>query len=186
MLKFDPPELRDDLARAIERWKRKVHVDLEDYFTNEFVDVTRPGFDAAEHEDRTITPETEFGLSLPEWDNVAVISCHSFIELTEEMEQAQLIERYACWTDRRYLLRVVPANDQTYVDFNRLLPEPESAEEREAQVTYIERAPVLGARRVRPAGGHGRPGEGVGRKGGGEGEVHGKPSRIQQGPDGHA
>jgi hypothetical protein len=49
------------------------------------------------------------------------------------MEQAHLIDGYACWTDRRYLLRVAPANDQTYVDLNRLLPEPTSEEERERQ-----------------------------------------------------
>jgi hypothetical protein len=65
MLKFDPPELRDDLARTTEVWKRKVDVNAEDYFYDEFVDVTRPGFDAAEHEDRTIIPDTEFGLIYP-------------------------------------------------------------------------------------------------------------------------
>jgi hypothetical protein len=82
----------DDLARAIELWKRKVDINVEDHFSDEFVDVTRPGFGAAEHEDRTIIPETEFGLFLPEWDNVTIISCRGFIELTKEMEQAFLIE----------------------------------------------------------------------------------------------
>ncbi len=139
MLKFDPPQLRDDLARAIEVWKRQVDIHREDDFSEDLVDVTLPGFDPAEHEDRTITSETEFGLFLPEWEDAAAISYGGFVKLAEELEQARLIEGCACWTNQRYLLRVAPANDQTYVQLSRLLPEPESEEEREAQLTYIEK-----------------------------------------------
>jgi hypothetical protein len=139
VLSFDPPKLRDDLARAIEVWKRKVGVNREDDFSDEIVDVTLPGFSPDEYEDRTITPDTKFKLFLPEWEDAAIISYASFVELTEELEQASLIRGHACLTERRYLLRVAAANDETYVRFERMLPEPESEDERKSQLAYIER-----------------------------------------------
>lgn len=139
MLKFDPPKLREELAVAIEVWKRRVEPPRDDDFSDDLVDVTLPGFDPAEHEDKTITPKTEFGLCLPEWEDTAIISYGDFVELAAELEQARLIEGYACWTDRRYLLRVAPANDRTYAHLGRLLPEPESEQEREDQLAYVER-----------------------------------------------
>jgi hypothetical protein len=138
VLKFDPPQLRDDLAQAIEVWKREVDIHREDDFSEDLVDITLPDFDPTEQEDRTITSETEFGLSLPKWEDAAIISYGGFVELAEELEQARSIEGCVCWTNQRYLLRVAPANDRTYVQLNRLLPEPDSEEEWEAQLTYIE------------------------------------------------
>lgn len=133
------PELREDLARAIELWKRKVEPPRDDDFSDDLVDVTLADFDLAGHEERTITPKTEFGLFLPEWEDTKLISYGGFVELAKELERARLIGGYACWTERRYLLRVAPANDHTYTHLSRLLPEPESEEEREAQLLYIER-----------------------------------------------
>jgi hypothetical protein len=118
--------LRDDLAQAIEVWKRKIDALREYCISEDIVDVTLPGFDPAKHEDETITPGSRFALSLPAWEDATTISYGDFVHLARELEQARLIERCACWTDRRYLLRVAPANYHTYLHLNRLLPEPES------------------------------------------------------------
>ncbi len=139
MLRFDPPELRNDLARTIEAWKRQVALHREDDLSDDLVDITLPGFDPAEHEDKTITPETEFGLSLPKWDDAAIISYGGFVALAAELKQACLTNGCACWTDQRYLLRITPANDHTFIHLNRLLPDPDSEEERNIQLAYIER-----------------------------------------------
>ena len=79
MLRFDPPELREDLAVAIEAWKRKVESPRDGDFSDDLVDVALPGFDPAGHEDRTITPKTEFGLFLPKWEYTKVISYGGFV-----------------------------------------------------------------------------------------------------------
>jgi hypothetical protein len=138
MLRFDPPELCEDLAKAIELWKRKVKPRRENDFSDDLVDVTLANFDPAGHEDRTITPSNEFGLFLPEWEDTKMISYGGFVELAKELERARLIGRYACWTGLRYLLRVAPVNDRTFAHFSRLLPEPESEQERDDQLAYVE------------------------------------------------
>ena len=139
MLRFDPPELRDELAAAIEVWKREVAPPSPDYLSDDIVDVTLPDFEPAEHDDRTITPRTEFELLLHRWEDSATISYGAFIGLAKELTHARLIEGYACSTDARYLLRVAPVNYPTHAHLDRLLPEPESREEREAQLAYVER-----------------------------------------------
>lgn len=138
MLRFDPPELRDELAAAIEVWKREVEPPSSDYFSDDIVDVTLPDFEPTEHDDRTITPQTEFQLLLHRWEDSATISYGGFVGLATELTQARLIDGYACLTDARYLLRVAPANYLTYAHLDRLLPEPGSIEEREAQVAYVK------------------------------------------------
>lgn len=139
MLKFNPPELQQELSLAIEIWKQVVNPPSVDYFSDDLIDVTLPDFDPAGHKDSTITPQTEFELLLHKWEDSATITYRAFIELAKELSQANLIERRACCTDVRYLLRVAPANDLTYVQLDRLLPEPESKEEREVQLEYVER-----------------------------------------------
>jgi hypothetical protein len=139
IVRFDPPELHGELSHAIEVWKRMVNPPSADYFSDDLVDVTLPDFDPAEHADITITSQTEFELLLHGWEDSIPISYGAFIKLAKELSQARLVEGYACWTNARYLLRVAPANDSTYAHMVRLLPEPESKEEREAQLAYVER-----------------------------------------------
>lgn len=135
-MKFDPPELHEALAEAIEVWKRDVSHPRDGDFSEDIVDVTVPGFDAAALDDRTITPKTEFGLFLPKCEDTLTISYGRFIKLAKEQEEAQLTGGRECQTGLRYLLRVAPANDWTYAHLNRLLPEPASEEELAAQREY--------------------------------------------------
>lgn len=138
MLKFYPPELRDDLAAAIEAWKESIDISWAYDFSEDIVDVTDPDFDPADHEDRLITHETEFELSLPKWEDVTRVTYGEFIELVRELSGAELQDARECRTELRYLLRVDTANDQTTRFLLHTLPDAESESEAELQSEYIE------------------------------------------------
>src|SRR5215208_2205795 len=98
VLKFDPPELQDQLLAAIETWKQKIDITREDdfwddlnNFSDDTVDVTDAGFNAADYPDQTITCESEFDLGLPEWEGTARVTYGEFIELARELSSAELI-----------------------------------------------------------------------------------------------
>ena len=74
MLNFDPPELREELAAAIETWKQKIDISWEYDFSDDIVDVTDADFDAADYPDQTITHESEFKLGLPKWEDAARVT----------------------------------------------------------------------------------------------------------------
>lgn len=138
MLSFDPPDLRDELAAAIDVWKQQIDIS-EDYdFSEDVVDVTKSDFDPAEYEDRTVTYGSEFDLGLPKWEDVARVTYGRFIELARELSGAALKENRECWTERRYLLRVDAANDQTTRFMLHTLPDAESEAEQQLQEEYLE------------------------------------------------
>jgi hypothetical protein len=155
VLKFDPPELQDQLLAAIETWKQKIDItreddfwdDLDDFsddtvvnFSDDIVDVTDAGFNAADYPDQTITCESEFHLGLPEWEGTARVTYGEFIELARELSSAELIENRECLTEHRYLLRVAPANDQTVSYLWQTLPEPNSDVVARLQEKYVKRS----------------------------------------------
>src|SRR5215217_2897230 len=140
VLKFDPPELQDQLLAAIETWKQKIDITWEYDFSDDIVDVTDAGFNAADYPDQIITYESEFDLGLPKWEDAARVTYREFIELARELSGAKLIENRECWTERRYLLRVTPATDQTVSYLWQTLPDPNADADPELQEEYVERA----------------------------------------------
>ena len=140
MLKFEPPELREELAAAIETWKQKIDISYEYDFSDDIVDVTDADFDVAKHTGKTITYESAFRLGLPKWEDAVRVTYGEFIELARELSGASLIENRECRTDRRYLLRVAPANDQADSYLWQTLPDPNSAADLKLQEEYVERS----------------------------------------------
>jgi hypothetical protein len=140
VLNFDPPELREELAAAIETWKQMIDISLEYDFSDDIVDVTDADFDAADYPDQTITHESEFELGLPKWEDAARVTYGEFIELARELSGASLYENRECWTERRYLLRVDPANDQAMSYLWQTLPDPDTDADLKLQEEYVEAA----------------------------------------------
>jgi hypothetical protein len=145
VLKFEPQELRDELAEAIGIWKRMVWEQelgfaWRDDFPLDLVDVTDPGFDPASYEDRTVTPDTEFELTLPRWQDATRITYGDFVRLARELAGAALAQNRECLTEHRYLLRVSPINDEAISYLWHTLPDPETEAHAEAQREYVERA----------------------------------------------
>lgn len=140
VLRFESPELRDELAEAIKVWKGKIRIARAYEFSEDVVDVTDPDFDPAAHPDRLVTYGSEFDLGLPEWEDSARITYGEFIELARELSEADLVENRECRTDRRYLLRVSAANDQTVRYLLHTLPDAETETESKLQEEYVERA----------------------------------------------
>ena len=138
VLKFDPPELQDQLLAAIETWKQKIDITWEYDFSDDIVDVTDAGFNAADYPDQIITYESEFDLGLPKWEDAARVTYREFIELAGELSSANLIQNRECLTEHRYLLRVAPANDQTGSYLWQTLPEPNSDVDPRLREEYIE------------------------------------------------
>lgn len=145
VLKFEPHELRDELAEAIETWKQRIwERGIGSSWKNDFpldlIDVTDPDFDPVGHEDRIITPETEFELTLPRWQESTRITYGDFVRLVRELAGATLGEHRECCTEHRYLLRVSPINDEAIKYLWHTLPDPETDAHAEAQREYVERA----------------------------------------------
>ncbi len=83
MLRFDPPELCDEITATVEsrvaltdpRWERD--------FSDDIVDVSHLEFDPADYEDTTITEGTKSTLSLPRWEDEVRLSYGEFIEFSK-------------------------------------------------------------------------------------------------------
>lgn len=138
MLRFNPPELRDELATAIEAWKQRIDITEEYDFSEDIIDVTDSNFNPADYEDQTITYESEFNLGLPKWEDSARVTYEEFIALSFELAEANLIENRECWTKRRYLLRVSESNDQATRFLLHNLSEAESRAELDLQCEYLQ------------------------------------------------
>jgi hypothetical protein len=138
VLNFDPPELQNELAAAIEIWKQNIDISWEQDIPDSIIHVTDADFDAADDRDQTVTYESDFELGLPKWQSAARITCREFIELTQELGQVELIKNRECLTEFRYLLRVDPANDQATSYLWQTLPDPQSESDRKLQEEYVE------------------------------------------------
>jgi hypothetical protein len=138
LLSFDPPELRGEIAAAVESWKSLTDPRWERDFSYDIVDVADPDFDPADYKDTTITEGTKFTLSLPRWEDEVRLSYGEFIDLNKELESARLRDGRECWTDKRLLVRVSPVSEAAEQYLYRTLPEAESEDERREQLTLIE------------------------------------------------
>lgn len=143
MLKFEPHELRDELAEAIKIWKQRIWEQeigsgWRDNFPGDLIDVTDSNFNPADYEDQTITSDTEFELTLPRWQDAEHITYGEFIHLARELVGATLADHRECWTEHRYLLRVSPNNDKASNYLWHTLPEPVSEADAKAQEEYVK------------------------------------------------
>lgn len=137
MLHFEPPELKNELLKAVTTWNDKVKLDLPvvPFFLPELLSKE---FDCSKYEDQIITQNSEIEVELPYWEESAIITCKEFIELAEELKTAKLQENKICKSNRNLLVRIESTNEETDKFMYHAIPSAENEEEEEIRKKIME------------------------------------------------
>ncbi|MEI2580009.1 hypothetical protein [Scytonema sp. PRP1] len=116
MLYFNPPELKEQIANAINVWVNQFNfldtlVDLT-YTLESPVDLIDDNFDPAKYSNKTIDSKTTLGVGLPYWNEIVAMSYQDFIDLVDELQSTRLIKNTIYRSKYRSLIRVKAINDR--------------------------------------------------------------------------
>jgi hypothetical protein len=105
MLKFEPEKLIEDMKHAISILKG-CNCELGDWY-----DLTIPDFNPSEYDDEIITYNTEINLWLPEADDSPAVTIGELIELSYELESAEIENNTRYISSKRILQLVEPVEN---------------------------------------------------------------------------
>ena len=137
MLTFNPPELKDSLAKAAKTWTDEFNLEYPDDAESFFPDLCSDDFDPSQHEDAEIDAGHLIELSLPRCDEAATVSCEQFIDLVEDLRETKLYENTICRSKKRVVIRVETEDYESDRFLYYALPEAVSDQEKEVQREII-------------------------------------------------
>ena len=130
MLIFEPVELQEKLTQAVKVWVEELKFEFEQ--ESEFlVDLCNDNFNPAEYfeKDEVINVNYLIEVILPEWDDLACITCQEFIDLLEELKTAKIENNKICKSNKRILFRIEPVNETAISFLYHAMPETDNKEE---------------------------------------------------------
>ena len=122
MIDFEPPQLKDNLIRAVKIWTDlglEAPEELESFIEDKSV----------EGEVQKVNLKTEVSIGLDRWDDTEDVSCEEFVEICDEIESAKIIIGFSpkdkksindlefadgCITIKRCLVKVEPFDAGSY------------------------------------------------------------------------
>jgi hypothetical protein len=141
MLIFEPPELQEQLTKAVKAWPEELEFDLSFDLSDDldFIkDLCSEDFDPSQYKDIKIDSSYLVEIRLPRWDEVALVSCQEFIDLQEELEGAKLFENETCRSNKRVLTRVEPVNEVAVKFLYHAVPDAEDKQGGEIRKQVID------------------------------------------------
>jgi len=109
MITFIPPNLKGELAKALEIWEEKLSdQELPDGLSSP------SQWDSDSEEDEEISADTTVSLGLRYWDEVVELTCAEFIDLMQEFRNSKLLNSVACISKNRAIWRITPLNAMAY------------------------------------------------------------------------
>lgn len=118
MLTFEPPELKNKIAEAIQNWERITELRFDDCAGGEIINPNAKDFSPDKYVDWVITLNEPFSIRYPyqfPYDDgscdLPVSTYGEFIELTDEIGSGKLFKSIGVQTSKRLLVKV--ASDQS-------------------------------------------------------------------------
>jgi hypothetical protein len=105
MLRFDPPNFRQELRNALAWLEKKFQLEPAD-LSDDLARFIDEGCDPTEPPDDLITPESVVAVCLPRCDVEQEMAYGTLLEIVQELATAELTDNVECWTEKRLLLRV--------------------------------------------------------------------------------
>lgn len=135
MAHFDPPELREELAMAVQTWLNLLKIDIDD-FSDDIASILDPDLDTDNRDDDLLTVDSRFDFYLPKSEIHSRISFGDFFQLLEELQAAELVNETYCWTPKRLLVRVEPVTTEGYYLLEQAKPYYELEHDRLSYIQY--------------------------------------------------
>lgn len=140
MLRFEPPELKDEFTQTVKAWTEKF--EFSELVLSEdcgfIMDLIFEGLDPSEYEDITVDQNYLLGIELPRWHGTAYFSYTQLVDLLKELEEAKLHENKICKTSKRFLARVEAVNETAIRFLYHAIPEAEENEEEKTRNEIVE------------------------------------------------